>query len=71
MSHQLSLMQAQGDTEGVAILRDLWPLLLWDTEGSAGAPADHSRKPGMKLQRSLFKAQMKCKNQRGPREKMN
>lgn len=52
---------SQGVTRGVAILRNLWPLLLWDRGWSAGASADHYRKPGMKLQLSLFKSQMKCK----------
>lgn len=52
----------------VAIPREPWPLVLGVIGLSAGAPADHCGKPGTKLQLGLFKAQMKCKNQGGPRE---
>lgn len=53
----------------VAIPRVSWPPLLGDIGRSAGAPADHCGKPGMKLQLGLFKAQTKRKNQGGLREK--
>lgn len=57
-SHQL---QPKLPPSWVAVPRDSWSPLPGDTGRSAGALEYHCRKPGLKMQLGLFKAQMKCK----------